>query len=485
MECVFASTRLTSAVLSGALTCALVTVAIPSTSTAAAPDAAPAARPGAGDGTGLDRFQRRALQDSGTVMELPRDGTSEITGDDIAPRRRACTRGVATTTSDASYDIAPGMTIREWDQVDGCGALRFNLLSINMNAADWSLDYLGPQYIPQRKTVSQLGAADGAIAAVNADFFDISDTGAPLSVGVDRERGLVHGPREGWIPENATFYLDSSGPHIGPMTTRVKLRQRPRWPVSGFNAPTVTDDTIGLYDTNWGWTKGYSVTDGDQDAREVVVVNGRIVSNKKTLSKGRKVKGQVLVGRGTGAKLLKQLKVGTKASFKFRPQPGAEVAVSGDRALVVNGVRTVVNDSLMHPRTAIGIDADAGRLLLLVVDGRSASSRGYTMVETANLMLALGAENALNFDGGGSSAMYSRKATGEMGLINEPSDGGERKVANGLGIFYNAPYPPIAPPVVTVPAPAPPAPVPPAPVPTTPVPTAPPTTPPPAGAPAR
>ena len=97
------------------------------------------------------------------------------------------------------------------------------------------------------------------------------------------------------------------------------------------------------------------------------------------------------------------------------------MAVSGDRPLLLNGVQTVINDRLMHPRTAIGIDVDGHKLLFLVIDGRSAYSRGYTMVELATMMRALGAESALNFDGGGSSTLYSRKVTGEMGVINEPS----------------------------------------------------------------
>ena len=128
-----------------------------------------------------------------------------------------------------------------------------------------------------------------------------------------------------------------------------------------------------------------------------------------------------MIGRGSAAKLLKQLQVGRKATFKYKAKPGASVAVSGDRPLLLNGVQTVVNDRLMHPRTAVGIDVDGLKLLFLVIDGRSATSRGYTMVELATMMRALGAESALNFDGGGSSTLYSRKVTGEMGLINEPS----------------------------------------------------------------
>ena len=203
---------------------------------------------------------------------------------------------------------------------------------------------------------------------------------------MDRERGIINGPATGWIPENATFYLDATGYHVGPMVTKTKLRQRPRWPVSGLNAATVADNTLGLYTSDWGWTKGYSVTDGDKDVREVVIVNGRIKSNTKVLSKGRKVRGQVLVGRGSAAKLLKQLKVGRKATFKYKTKPGATMAVSGDRSILLDGVRTVINDRLLHPRTAVGIDTDGNKLLFLVIDGRSAYSRGYTMVELANMM---------------------------------------------------------------------------------------------------
>lgn len=364
----------------------------------------------------------------------------------------------ATVTSDLSYSIAPGLTIREWDQTDYRGPVRANLLTVDLNATNISLDHIGSPYAVRRQTVAQMGAASGAIAAVNGDFFDISDTGAALGVAVDRERGLLSGSTTGWIPENVSFYLDSAGtPQIGPMVTKTKLRQRPRWPISGINPATVAPDSIGLYTSDWGWTKGYSVTDGDTSAREVVVVDGKIVSNKGALSKGRKVKGQVLVGRGSAAKLLKQLQVGRKATFKSKAKPGAIVAVSGDRALLLNGVQTVVNDLLMHPRTALGIDVDANKLLFLVIDGRTASSRGYTMVELATMMRALGAESAINFDGGGSSTLYSRKVTGEMGILSESSATGEqRKVANGLGIFYNGVFPPIVPivpPVVPTPIP--------------------------------
>ncbi|WP_310525998.1 phosphodiester glycosidase family protein [Nocardioides sp.] len=461
------STRLTSSLLAAALSCCLVAVAAPAVSSSVELSYTGASHD---DGSGLGPLQRRALREPGTVMGRPGQTSDGVPGRIARQLPRGARVTPPVVTSDVTYEIAPGLTIREWDQTDYRGPIRANLLSIDLNAANISLDYLGSEYAVRPQTVSQLGAAAGAIGAVNGDFFDISDTGAALGVAIDRERGLIQGSTTGWIPENASFYLDSTGlPQIGPMVTKTKLRQRPRWTFSGLNTPTVAPNSIGLYTSDWGWTKGYSVTDGDKSAREVVVVNNVIVSNKRTLSKGRKVKGQVMIGRGSAARLLKDLKVGRKASFKYKAKPGARVAVSGDRAILLNGVQTVINDRLMHPRTAVGIDVDGRRLLLLVIDGRTATSRGYTMVELATMMRALGAESALNFDGGGSSTLYSRRVTGEMGVINEPSTGGvERKVANGLGIFYNGVLPPILPPATPTPTPTPtPAPTPaPAPTPT-------------------
>ncbi|BAS28903.1 phosphodiester glycosidase family protein [Limnochorda pilosa] len=81
------------------------------------------------------------------------------------------------------------------------------------------------------------------------------------------------------------------------------------------------------------------------------------------------------------------------------------------------------------PRTAAGVDAQ-GRLILLTVNGRQASSVGLTLTETAHVMASLGSVDALNLDGGGSSTMVLR---GD--LFNLPSDGRERTVGNALLVF--------------------------------------------------
>ena len=93
----------------------------------------------------------------------------------------------------------------------------------------------------------------------------------------------------------------------------------------------------------------------------------------------------------------------------------------------------------MEPRTAVGIDRDTDEVLILAVDGRQSFSRGYTMVELANQMIDLGADEALNLDGGGSTTMVVRGSAGRDRVVNSPSDGFERHVANSLAVRYAGP----------------------------------------------
>ncbi len=84
-----------------------------------------------------------------------------------------------------------------------------------------------------------------------------------------------------------------------------------------------------------------------------------------------------------------------------------------------------------HPRTAVGFDLDEGLSWVVVVDGRQPDySVGMTLPELAALFEALGVEDAINLDGGGSSVMVVDGAK-----VSRPSDAaGERPVVNALGV---------------------------------------------------
>jgi exopolysaccharide biosynthesis protein len=77
------------------------------------------------------------------------------------------------------------------------------------------------------------------------------------------------------------------------------------------------------------------------------------------------------------------------------------------------------------PRTAIGVTKD-GHVLLTVVDGRH-KTIGMSLLELALFMQEMGAVDAMNLDGGGSSEMVIKGK-----VMNKPSDGKERSVGDAL-----------------------------------------------------
>jgi exopolysaccharide biosynthesis protein len=114
--------------------------------------------------------------------------------------------------------------------------------------------------------------------------------------------------------------------------------------------------------------------------------------------------------------------------------------IGGNTLLVRNGAVVMHTNHVRHPRTVAGLNADRTKLTILVVDGRKPGvAEGMNYDELAAEMIRLGCRQAVNLDGGGSSVMAVRDAeTGRMKILNEPTDGRERAVANVLGISVDA-----------------------------------------------
>lgn len=147
--------------------------------------------------------------------------------------------------------------------------------------------------------------------------------------------------------------------------------------------------------------------------------------------------GWVLSMHGTAADIFSGLRVGD--SVKIEQNLGSrwtdttQIVSVGPR-LVTDGRADVTTaaeqlgdiDRHREPRSAFAV-TKRGTYLLAVADGRQADSHGQTLAEWADLLIAFGAKNALNLDGGGSSELV---AGGRV--LNNPSDGRERGI--GLAI---------------------------------------------------
>ena len=120
----------------------------------------------------------------------------------------------------------------------------------------------------------------------------------------------------------------------------------------------------------------------------------------------------------------------------------------GGRRLLRNNVSHAHSDydkTVPDPRTAVGLSPDHNILYLVCVDGRQTGySDGMTILELAEFFRSLGVRDAINLDGGGSTALVIGNGKNGSQVLNRPIDkrfpGHERYVANHLGI-YAAPLP--------------------------------------------
>ncbi len=123
--------------------------------------------------------------------------------------------------------------------------------------------------------------------------------------------------------------------------------------------------------------------------------------------------------------------------------PGTQQAVAGNEMLVVQGQRsphlTASDSPKSYPRTAVAIDKTGRKLWLIVADGKQRLySEGLKSAELAEVARQLGADRALNLDGGGSTTLAIATPTGAK-VLNAPIHTKiplrERPVANHLGFY--------------------------------------------------
>ena len=85
----------------------------------------------------------------------------------------------------------------------------------------------------------------------------------------------------------------------------------------------------------------------------------------------------------------------------------------------------------IQQRSAIGYSND-GFLIMMVVDGRQADSRGVYLEELAIMMMEFNCDEAINLDGGGSSCMVA-----DNRLLNRPvGRNTQREIMSAIGVFY-------------------------------------------------
>ncbi|MEU8893540.1 phosphodiester glycosidase family protein [Streptomyces sp. NPDC048442] len=343
--------------------------------------------------------------------------------------------------------IAPGVRLHSYDRLQSGKWLRVDVVSVDLGRGDVRTDYLYSGRVTDSRTVAELAAAHrpGAgrrtVAAVNGDFFDVNQTGAPRGPGI-KDGKVVHSPSPG--ANRAVAMGPGVGGRVlalyfdGTLTTPAGTH-----PLSAYNAANVPSGGVGAYTAGWGDADRALTVDDATPAAEAAVRDGKVVSVTGRPGSGPIPDGTtVLVGHGAGAAVLRPLRPGDPVTMAYRPRtdrgPVPRTAVGGRELLVVDGVvqnHDGENNNTAAPRTAVGFSRDGRAMQVLTVDGRQADSAGATLTELGLLMKRAGAYSALNLDGGGSSTLVARKPGEDtLQLENSPSDGSERTVPNGLAL---------------------------------------------------
>jgi hypothetical protein len=312
-----------------------------------------------------------------------------------------------------------------------------------------------------RRTTSallrDLSGRHEVIGGVNADFFLFTPAGVPTGAHISDTR-VVTGPAA--PPRPVLAFTEAGRPVI--TTLRVAGAVRAANTTLAIDAwNRASPRGLAYFDAAWG-----RATDTASSVIEIVLAGragsaGRAqqhVTLVDTLMAGVAIPGDgavLIAGRGAPESVraaLRALQPGdtVRVDLSLAPLHPRE-AVGGRPQLIADSMMTSAVDSAAdpafagtrHPRTAAGIARAGERLILVVVDGRQLPhSAGMTLRELATLMLALGARDAINLDGGGSTALIyaDPDSAGALRVANRPSDPqGERAVGNALAVVRACP----------------------------------------------
>ncbi len=349
--------------------------------------------------------------------------------------------------------ITPGVESGEYDLTTVDGPIVVHVIAIAPNAPNVRLSSVlsADALASSGETISSMAARTGAIAGINADYFDIGATNRPTNVVVQNGT-LVRTPSKRY----ALLIPSNGAPQLAEATFNGTLALNDRTvPLDAVNEMPPPGEGTSLITPAFGSVPvAPNVT-----LVEVTPVSGSppfasyrvtdIVDNTVVQPAGYYVAIGLNAYGGTGV-----------------PNPGDTVVANGDLAPVslqnliaaVGGGPLILSDgqwiddpdgpngpdfNVRIPCSGAAIGAD-GTLYLIEVDGREPDrSIGITRHAFAALMTSFGAVRGMAFDGGGSSEIVARlPGDADSRLLNKPSDGHERKVADGVFVYSTAPIGP-------------------------------------------
>jgi exopolysaccharide biosynthesis protein len=334
--------------------------------------------------------------------------------------------------------IGSGITYTENMVLTENGWLPIHIIEGDLAGNGVSLSLLSEEKTNARAALSTLALKQAdAVAAINGDFFD---TGLSVSMGPVIKDGVLLASSIG-DPGFNTAWIDESGHlQIGgafeETYTLNNLSSQAVLTVDLINKPYLEADRIIAYNK-----AGEGLPPQKSGAIYMGVADGKVIGFETDASSlDIDALDFTIAAVGTNASALTaSFKENQRVKLDIELDPSIESitdAFGGGSLLLENGaVPTSFSMPIAgrHPRTALGVDKSGSRFWLLAVDGRSSSAAGMTESELASYMQKLGAWNAINLDGGGSTEMLARRlGESALSIANTPSGSVERRISNAI-----------------------------------------------------
>lgn len=349
----------------------------------------------------------------------------------------------------SSQNISQGVIHEKILRFTDQGWLGINVLKIDLQDRDTDMDILTSQKgISQKETLKEMAATDEfndkIVAAINGDFYDTTN-GATMGPIVKDGKLITNTIND---PQFASFNLDNDDtPFLDywtdSKTTLENKNKDYKLNIDFKNKPYLNGyaDRVVLIDRDWG-----ELSFGNskhEDIVEMVIVDNEVRAIRENAEPVEiPENGFIIAGvASTKALILNSFSIGDRVSLHIDTTPNIEALKLsiGGGAIIIKDGRRVQDFSLKipgrHPRTAVGITRDKKQLIFITIDGRTSSYVGATQEELADVLLGLGAYDAINMDGGGSTEMIIRDiGDKDFTIANTPSSGFERRIVNGLGV---------------------------------------------------
>jgi len=353
--------------------------------------------------------------------------------------------------------LAPGVESGEFRLVTSEGPIVVRTIAITAHRSDVRISSVlaGDALVRSGETVSSMANRTGAVAGINADYFDIGNTNAPTNIVV-RDGALVRTPRKRYaFLELADGHAEIVEPSF---LGQVQFTDR-TVNLDGLNEFPPPKGGVSLITPVFGSVpplENLTLIPLDPVGPTPPFTQYRVSGIVYSLSSNRRPAGYYIAIDDAAS-----VKIGT-------PSAGDTVAVNGDLSpFALNSIAAAVGGGPLLldggnwvddpdgpnggeyaariPASGAALSID-GTLFFVEIDGRQPDvSVGVTRPEFAAVMRALGATRAMAFDGGGSSALAERVPGNTAAtLVSSPSDSTERPVADGMFVYSTAPVGPAA-----------------------------------------